>query len=201
MKGILNILAITLLTLPTLVFGQTECHLFFSVLTKDSSRVSELIVEGRRSSLFKNRRLNTKYHEYDVSFIADTSIRLKNNNVPKYLQNDNSYVNLNHIGERFFDIIIGIGRATIDSSFTIEVYHQEDTMSLEFLNPGLVCDMQLDSIFFKPGYYVYDLEKILVQRYGGEIKKSERHVYFAPDKEPAYYDITPFEWTLKREED
>lgn len=31
--------------------------------------------------------------------------------------------------------------------------------------------MMLDSIFFKPGYCVYDLGKILVQRYGGEINK------------------------------
>jgi len=147
------------------------------------------------------RRLKTKYHDYNITFIADRSVILKNNNVPESMQKNNSYVNLNHIDKSFFDIIIGVGKVTIDSSFTIEVYHKEDTMKIEFINPGLVCNMHLDSIFFKPGNFVYDLEKILVQRYGGEIKNNKRHIYFAPDKEQASYDITPFEWIEKREED
>lgn len=55
--------------------------------------------------------------------------------MPKNALN-NSYAGLSSMSERYINIVIGFGGGLfMDSSFTIEVYHKEDTMSVKFINP------------------------------------------------------------------
>ena len=198
--------------LSTRVASQHTCELSFSVLTKDSTSISELILDGRRFSFFKKRELTSsdtdtvKYHDYDISLIADYRTIFENNNIIP----QDSFTSRPHIGYEIypsgFMITLGVGGVPI-RSFKIDVYHDKDTMSVEILNIDRICNMRLGSVFFKPGYYVLDLDTILIQRYDGEMKKSKvrgnrLYFYTDEDKRPlgGWYNIAPFEWIDKREE-
>lgn len=189
--------------------GPETYRVTFSIFTKDSSNIGDLILKGQRFSFFKKRKFissnhdkkfKSKYHDYDITLIANSSIIFKNNAVVNQSKsgisvyfNKHEFTFYREEHDRF-------------DSLTIQAHHNGDTMTIKLLHLNRRSNIDLDEIYFMPGVYILDIDKVAAQDYGGEVISSfEGYFYeFVPDenKKPPYrtFNIAPFEWIEKREE-
>lgn len=180
---VILIIIISCFFLPVNVTGQNDPEhdrqltqnngLKFKLFTKDSVSLSELILgDNGKIVEYTDKGFKSKYHDYEVSLIADSTTIFKDNAVIDQSESDACVL----IRPNYFRI--GGLKWNVTNSITIGIYHNQDTMSIKILNINKAISFDLGSVYFIPGKYEIDTDIILIERYGGEIIKHE--IYSKP---------------------